>query len=62
MILLARAAYLEFEEYRKGSIERGKLADIVVLSEDPFMVALESLRKIKVVVTIVDGKIAHSKM
>lgn len=55
------AAYLEFEEDVKGSIEPGKLADLVVLSEDPFTVPPERLREIKVDTTIIDGKIAYTR-
>ncbi len=55
------AAYLEFEEDAKGSIEPGKLADLVVLSENPFTVPPERLRGIKVDTVIIDGKISYKK-
>ena len=55
------AAYIEFEEDAKGSIEPGKLADLVVLSEDPFTVSPERLREIKVDTTIIDGKIGYMR-
>jgi hypothetical protein len=55
------AAYLEFEEDVKGSIEAGKLADLVILSEDPLTVPPEKLGEIKVDATIIDGKIAYTR-
>lgn len=53
------AAYVSFEEDVKGSIERGKLADLTVLSENPMDIPPEKLDNIKVEMTIVDGKIVY---
>ena len=50
------AAKFAFEENQKGSIEPGKAADLVVLSEDPFAVDPERIGKISVLMTLVDGK------
>jgi predicted amidohydrolase YtcJ len=47
------------EEDTLGSIEPGKLADLVVLSVDYFTVPDEQLKKIRSVLTIVGGKIVH---
>jgi predicted amidohydrolase YtcJ len=47
-----------FEEDQKGSIETGKAADLVVLSEDPCLVPPERIGKISVEMTLVDGKVA----
>jgi hypothetical protein len=44
-----------FEESRKGSVEVGKLADFVILSDDPTRVAPTSLAKLKVTETIKEG-------
>ena len=55
------AAYSGFEEKLKGSLEVGKLADMVVLSDDPLSVPAEELMSIQADVTIVDGKIAHER-
>jgi len=46
-------------EQKLGSIEVGKLADLAVLSDDYFAVPEEQIRRIRSVMTIVDGKIVH---
>jgi len=48
-------AWQHFEEANKGSIEKGKLADFVILSQDPTAVDPETLDQIKVVETIKEG-------
>ncbi|HKI80272.1 MAG TPA: amidohydrolase family protein, partial [Pseudodesulfovibrio sp.] len=50
------AAYSAFDETERGSIEPGKIADLVILSADPTEVPPESIREIKIVKTIVEGK------
>jgi predicted amidohydrolase YtcJ len=52
------AAAAGFEEGIKGSISPGKVADLVVLSEDPFMVDPDQIKHIRVRMTILDGKVA----
>lgn len=49
------AAWQHFEDDRKGSIEVGKLADFVVLSDNPLTVAPETLETLQVVETIKEG-------
>jgi len=50
------AAYQHFEEASKGSLEPGKLADLVVLSANPAKVDPDTIDQIKVVETIKEGK------
>jgi hypothetical protein len=49
-------AYQHFEEKTKGSIEVGKLADLVILSADPTAVDPETIDQIKVSETIKQGE------
>jgi len=50
------AAYASGEENLKGSIAQGKLADFVILDENPFSVAPEKLGAVCVLATIVGGR------
>jgi predicted amidohydrolase YtcJ len=54
------SAYASFEEDIKGSLQKGKLADIVVLSQDLFTIPEEEILNTKVVYTILGGKIIYS--
>jgi hypothetical protein len=51
------AAYLSHEENIKGSITPGKLADMVLLSDDPCKVSPEQIKDIKVQMTVIGGKV-----
>jgi predicted amidohydrolase YtcJ len=51
------AAYASFEENIKGSISPGKLADIVILSDDPTRVPPEKIKDIKVEMTMIGGEV-----
>ncbi|MBN1222795.1 MAG: amidohydrolase [Candidatus Aminicenantes bacterium] len=53
------AAFASFEENFKGSLEAGKLADMVVLSKDLFAIAPEEILKTRVLFTILGGKIVY---
>jgi predicted amidohydrolase YtcJ len=57
----AAAAYASGEEHQKGSIEPGKLADFVVLSDDVLTVAPETIRDIQVDMTILGGDVIYSR-
>jgi predicted amidohydrolase YtcJ len=50
------SAYAEFQEKEKGSITPGKLADMVLLSDDIFTIDPAKIRDVKVLNTIVGGK------
>jgi len=49
-------AYASFDEQHKGTLEPGKLADLVVLTEDPFGVEPAALAAIKVERTMIGGR------
>ena len=49
------AAYSNFEEKVKGSIEPGKYADFVILDKDIMKIDEKDLYKVKVLATYVDG-------
>ena len=52
-------AYLTFDEAKKGSLERGKLADLAVLSADPLTVDEAAIRDISALMTMVGGNLVH---
>jgi predicted amidohydrolase YtcJ len=55
------SAYASFEETIKGSIEEGKLADFVVLSEDIFHMDAAEIRNVKVDLTVLGGKVVFER-
>jgi predicted amidohydrolase YtcJ len=55
------SAYASFTEKIKGSIEPGKLADMVVVSEDILSVPPAEIEKARVVTTIFDGKVIYQR-
>jgi len=55
------AAYGGFEEKIKGSIEPGKLADLVVFSGDPLTVPPERLTDLHADLVVLDGKVAYER-
>ncbi len=53
-------AYASFEESLKGSIEKGKLADLSVLTDDLLTCAVDQIKNIQSELTLVGGKIVYS--
>jgi predicted amidohydrolase YtcJ len=51
------AAYASFCEDEKGTLEAGKIADMVILDRDPFECSVDSLRGTKVLETIISGRV-----
>jgi predicted amidohydrolase YtcJ len=52
-------AHASFEEAHKGSLEPGKLADLVLLSDDIARVPVKDLRHLPVAMTVVGGEVVH---
>ncbi len=59
-IYTLNGAYASFEEKFKGSIEEGKWADLVILSDDPTRVKPEEIKNLRVLATIVNGVVEYS--
>jgi hypothetical protein len=57
----SHAAYASYDEHRKGTLARGMLADIVILSNDIFEPRPKAVRETGVTVTIFDGKIVYQR-
>jgi len=53
------SAYAEFQENVKGTITPGKLADLVIISDDIFKIDPKEIEKAKVVMTIMDGRVVY---
>ncbi|WP_240530065.1 amidohydrolase [Novosphingobium sp. PC22D] len=57
----ANGAYLSWEEGIKGTLEPGKLADMIVLDHDPLTVPIDKLMDVKVDMTFVGGKLVYRR-
>jgi predicted amidohydrolase YtcJ len=55
------SAFAEFQEHEKGSITPGKLADMVILSDNIFDLNPAAIRNVKVETTIVGGKLVYRR-
>jgi len=55
------SAYAEFQEREKGAIVPGKLADMVLLSDDIFSIPPEAIKDVKVEMTMVGGKVVYER-
>jgi len=56
------SAYADHQEHRKGTLTRGKLADFVVLTDDPLQIDPSTIGSIQVAATIVGGQIRHGQL
>lgn len=54
------SAYAEFKEEHKGMIKKGMLADFLIASANPLKIEEKKLKDIKIVETVVDGKVVYS--
>ena len=55
------AAYQYFEERQKGTLAPGKLADMVILSQDPLQLPGDELRRLQVLATCKEGRWVYQK-
>lgn len=55
------AAWMQHAEKDRGSIEKGKLADLTMIDRDYLRVPADGIRDIEPLMVIVDGKIVHEK-
>jgi hypothetical protein len=55
------AAYMQFSEKQKGSLEPGKLADLVVIDRDYLTCPEDQVKDIQPLMTILDGKIIYER-
>jgi len=55
------SAYASFEENIKGTIESGKLADLIILSDDILNIDPNKIKDVKVEMTMFDGKVIYNK-
>lgn len=55
------SAYCSFDEDKKGTLEIGKLADLVVLDKDIFKIPEDEIRYVQAEMTMVDGKIVYTR-
>ncbi len=53
------AAFAEFSEHLKGSLEEGKLADVVILDQNLFDISPEKILETKILMTVLDGEIVY---
>jgi hypothetical protein len=52
-------AYADFAEHKKGSLEPGKFADLVVWHDNPYAVATQDIASLTIDLTMVGGKVVH---
>jgi predicted amidohydrolase YtcJ len=55
------SAFAEFQDEEKGTLARGKLADLVILSDDILSIPAAQIRSVHVLTTIVGGRVVHQR-
>ena len=60
-ILTINGAYGTCQENVKGSIKPGKLADLVVLSDNPLQILETDLKNLEVLMTMINGELVYVK-
>ncbi len=55
------AAYASFDDDKKGVLKKGNLADFVILDNDITTIAPEKIRDVKVLTTVVGGKVVYER-
>lgn len=60
-MLTIDAAWLSFDEQRKGTIQTGKLGDLAILTADPLTCPEDKIHAIRAVTTIVGGKVVYQR-
>jgi len=58
-IMTINSAYALNSDNEVGSLETGKLADMIILSDNPLAVAPDTLKDLKVLMTMIDGKVEY---
>ena len=54
-------AFAEFQEREKGTIARGRLADLVMLTDDILTIPASRIKDVRVLTTIVGGKVVYQR-
>ena len=54
-------AYAAWEEHDKGSVEPGKLADLIVVDRDPLSIKPDDLKNMTTLMTVINGQIVYEK-
>ena len=55
------AAYSYFEENEKGSLKAGKIADLIIVDQNPLTVDAMAIKDIKVLQSIKEGKVLYQR-
>ena len=53
------SAFAEFAEHVKGTITSGKLADLVILDQDIYRIPPDNIDRVRVVLTLLDGRVVY---